>query len=680
MKNLKYLAIVACGCIASLTACDENSWNDNELDGFEVPVVTDVQTVEYTLTESDYTSIASNSTNKSLAGDAGSAALKAVGTKFCFSEQITAREYVPAFLGSTDFPYFTLDNGSAVKLTYKTSQSLPEEIAKIEAGSTYIVSNADYQAAWGSENDYVAAFAPSHTAAASLPAILKAAYPNAVAGDYTLVTYNVAATDPVFSATPNPDEPTFTPSSVISTLAHGEDCTINGIVTALCTQGFVLTDASGSIFVYRGSSFGSKSYEGLKIGDQIVLNGTVEARNASIQITNGATFNVDGNQAVTYPEPVAFTADKMTEIIARTDNATAIYGTMTGTMKLSDGKNGKNYNLIVDPAIKAQGSPYGLTDEQKEILADGAKVTITGWLINVASGRYCNLVITDIKADGAATATIAAAASRSVDIASTPESVVYTFNGTKWAPAANTVALSHADYQAMGQRYDNLSGETPAQVLPTFLKQKFPYAAEGDSKFVVYLYYDSTTSIRCDQYIYNGSEWILNDGIVTESAQFVKTQGKWMYDPNVTITLPAGKGIEISTLYYQTCVDWVAAAIDKPTGATYVTSYGNNEYYSGTSAYQGNVDLRASAARGQYPAGYEGMNDEQVVNTMKRRFETETLPAALAILHPDANVVPGVEVIYTINFAAYDGSATNTYTITYKVTGKATFEFIECNW
>ena len=57
----------------------------------------------------------------------------------------------------------------------------------------------------------------------------------------------------------------------------------------------------------------------------------------------------------------------------------------------------------------------------------------------------------------------------------------------------------------------------------------------------------------------------------------------------------------MSTLYYQTCVDWVKAQIDDKTGATYVTSYGNNEYYSGTSAYQGNVDLRAASTARSMP-------------------------------------------------------------------------------
>ena len=249
--------------------------------------------------------------------------------------------------------------------------------------------------------------------------------------------------------------------------------------------------------------------------------------------------------------------------------------------------------------------------------------------------------------------------SRSVSIASTQESVMYRYSGGRWSADTQYSVLTHDDYQAMGQRYDNLTNEDPEILLPKYLSQKFPYAMADDQKMVVYTYYaSSTSSRRCDLYTYNGSEWVADNGIVEETAQFVMTGGKWIYDPNVTITLPAGKGIEISTLYYQTCVDWVAANIDKPTGATYVTSYGNNEYYSGTSAYQGNVDVRASSARAQYAAGYEGMTDDEVVEAMKGRFLKEVLPAALGILNPDANTIPGVDVIYTVNFSVYNGTTT----------------------
>lgn len=237
----------------------------------------------------------------------------------------------------------------------------------------------------------------------------------------------------------------------------------------------------------------------------------------------------------------------------------------------------------------------------------------------------------------------------------------------------------------MGMKYFNL--EKPDEYLPTYLKVNFPYAKAGDTKLVAYKYYASSkTSLVCDQYTFNGSLWQKTNGVTEESAQFVRTNGKWMYDPNVEITLPSGKGVEISTKYYQACVDWVYEHIDKPLGSTglkdgnfYISKYGNNEYYCGTSAYQGNVDLRPAKAKEQYPAGYEGMTDEQIETLMMDRFCKEVLPGALAKLHADAAPVAGLEVVYTINFAVYNNATTN-HTVRYKVTAPGTFEFIDCTW
>lgn len=114
-------------------------------------------------------------------------------------------------------------------------------------------------------------------------------------------------------------------------------------------------------------------------------------------------------------------------------------------------------------------------------------------------------------------------------------------------------------------------------------------------------------------------------------------------------------------------------------GNFYISKYGNNEYYCGTSAYQGNVDLRPAKAKEQYPAGYEGMTDEQIETLMMDRFCKEVLPGALATLHADAAPVAGLEVVYTINFAVYNNATTN-HTVRYKVTAPGTFEFIDCTW
>ena len=182
MKQHISRALLLAFAAGALAGCSENSWNNDELNGFEVPEPTQVETIEYTMTEADYAAVSSNSANKALAGDAGAAALRAVGSKLCFSDAAPARDYVPAWLGSSSFAYFTLTDGSAVRLTYNTAVTPSEIPAEIESATEYTVSDEDYQTVWGSEDDYIAAFAPSHTASASIPGILLAALPDAAEG------------------------------------------------------------------------------------------------------------------------------------------------------------------------------------------------------------------------------------------------------------------------------------------------------------------------------------------------------------------------------------------------------------------------------------------------------------------------------------------------------------------
>ncbi len=669
MKKTIINISLAAGLAVAMASCSENYWNDHELDGFEKPGITDVQTIEYTLTDDDYALIAVNKTNKELAGDALASQLRAVGTQCYFTPEISARDYVPAFLSDPSFPYFTLTDGSAIKLTYRVSEGMPEEVVAAASAQTYLVTEADYQEVWESDNDFVNAFAPSKAASRYVPSILAEAYPDAEEGDLVVASYQVASVDPVFNAAPDQPGDEFVPTDVIGTIAKGDQVEIAGYVAGICANGFIVADRSGAVFVYVGNSFNQADYA---IGDEVNIAGEVSSYNRGLQISGAsATIEVTGKGTYTYPAPKQFTGVELDAALAREGDELAVYGTMTGVVSVS----GNNINIIVEGAETAQGGVYYATDAQKALLVDGSTVTVTGYFIAIAGKRYCNFVATEITPAGAAKI-----ASRSVDIASEQENVMYVYNSGRWSVASGYTVLNHSDYQAMGQKYDNLSNDGPELYLANYCKVNFPYAVEGDIKYVVYNYYaSSATTLRCDAYKFDGTEWSNFTGVVTETSQFVMTGGKWIYDPNVTITLPAGKGIEISTLYFQTCVDWVAANIDKPTGATYVTSYGNNEYYTGASAYQGNVDLRPGSARAQYAAGYEGMTDEEVVAVMKKRFESEVFPAALSVIHPDANVIPGVDVIYTINFSTYTG-VTEEHVIRYQVVGPGQFEFIDCDW
>ena len=68
MKKYIKNSIIIASCALVFSACDDNAWND-KLDGFEENGYTDVKTIEYTLTDADYSAIASNSVNQALAGE-----------------------------------------------------------------------------------------------------------------------------------------------------------------------------------------------------------------------------------------------------------------------------------------------------------------------------------------------------------------------------------------------------------------------------------------------------------------------------------------------------------------------------------------------------------------------------------------------------------------------------------
>lgn len=676
MKYNKLILGVASAFALMTGACGENAWNDH-LDGFEGnPSATDVKSVEYTLTASDYANVAGNNRNKLLAGSEDSKLLTSIGSNKCFPSVEAAHKYLPAFMDSTQFAYYTLSDGSAIDLTYDVETEASDELKGLRAANEYIVSDQDYISVWGSSTDYTAAFTPKHPASTSIPQILRREFPDAEAGEYVLVNYNTASVDPVFGG--GGEEPGFALSNVISSLTKDATADINGVVTAVSTNGFILTDNSGSIFVYMGGSMDAAVY---KVGTQVVCNAVISAYNTGLQVNGStSTFNVKGEQSVTYPEPVVFNLDKLTAEAARTTDALAVYGSVSGKVKIS------NNNINIDLGSEdVYGGVYYAPDDIKAQLSEGEEVTVYGYFIAVAAKCYCNFVATKV-VEGKANAR-RRLMRRVVQVPADNVNTAYYFNGSSWSVASRTVMLGAADYSSMGLNLGFISD--PARYIPTFLRIKYPYAASGDSMYVIYRYGASAdkSSNTVGQYVYNGAEWTLYDFKEPVTEHWTRVKGVWMYDPNVTVTLPSGKNQPLSTLWYQTCVDWVYENIDKPLGSTsitsgvgYVTKFGNNEFYSGTSAYQGNVDLRPSAARTQYPAGYEGMSEDEIVALMKKRFESEVMPACLSKIYPDVAPIEGIDaVIYTINFSVYDGSVKQ-HTIKYKVVGKGKFEFVECDW
>ena len=225
-----------------------------------------------------------------------------------------------------------------------------------------------------------------------------------------------------------------------------------------------------------------------------------------------------------------------------------------------------------------------------------------------------------------------------------------------------------------GKDYSFSSTVKAENYVPRYLADEVAYPMGGDTCTVIYRYYAGSGKYQAnaDQYIYNDTinVWQYCDNIAIETRPYAYNGTEWLYSPSILINLPVEKNNAEVSAFYQAITDWV-----KENHADYVTSYGNNDYYYGGSAYQNNFDFRVSAWQGQ--GTYDDLSSDEISALMWERLP-EAFPHALEALYSDAAPADnGVDVIYTINFGIYDGSSTTTYTIQYKVVGKGQFEYIE---
>lgn len=396
-KNLiKLFALSAMALVG--WSCETDYYNENYLDGYESDdKITDVQQIEYTLAEGDYATIAKNATNKATAeaaGEEAKQALAAIGTNKYFANDDEAGMYIPAFIAAN---YPTLDDTSVAMVTYRSALEVPAEIGKMNAAKEYTLKKEDYQAIWGSETEFEQALTPATIG--KLPEALAAAYATEeiAAGDYVVVTYNYSAEEPKAEepeepSTPSdPDEPvqpTYEYTSVLGTAVLNDAVTVTGYISAVSSQGPILTDKGGSVLLYKTT--------GYEIGDVLTVSGTISSYNKGFQIgTSGIAIEKLGTTEVTYPTPVELTGAMMDELLTtRTADEYAQFVKMTGTIAINAEKG--FYNFTVEGAANSQGSIYGITDEIKGQLADGQTCTLYGYFCSISGGRYINLVVVSV--------------------------------------------------------------------------------------------------------------------------------------------------------------------------------------------------------------------------------------------------------------------------------------------
>ena len=607
-----------------LSGCKYNDDNFEGLDDMTQP--TNLMKIEYTLTDADYATISTNSVNKDSAAnhkpDDLSKDLANVKTNMYLTEKITGADYIPAFLLDK---YYTADKGSSAKITYKYKEAMSSLLSEYASVKYLKPTDAEYKLVYG-EN----AFAPylNEKTEGQMSKILNEKFKDAEKGTAVFVDYKLGEgqlENPLmwqnFEALPTGDLKELKGWFISST---GDT---QWKVTSYDDNQYVQYSANGT----KGACVGWMVTPAISVtaGDYLAFDVTVGYYNASC-LSILISENFDGKNVGT-----ANWVDVTSDFSIPT-KPTSGYGTFASAGKVSlSAYAGKKVYV----AFKYEG--------------DGAnKKTTTYQIDNIMVG-------TSIPANSL----------------STPTYAVKVYDGKNWKNKSNSVyVLTYADYGDMGQSKRYFTSDVPAvNYLPAYLSKMVAYPVDGDARVVVYRFYNGKAlNIYSDEYTYSAEKarWELNTRIVDKTEQFVLSDGKWNFDPSTVVTLKAEKGNVEAAAFYQAITDWV-----KENHPEYVTSYGNNDYYYGGSAYNNNFDFRPSAWKAQNASAYGSMSDADLTKLMFERLPEAFLPGLKAI-YGSADVVEGVDVFYTINFAIYDGSSTTQYTIKYKVTGKGQFEYV----
>ena len=179
-----------------LASC-ENYFIDKNLGGDEW-TPTDVRTINYTLTDADYTAIVDNSTNQAIAlelekDSAAYKKLMLVDSLKYFESDSVAAYYLPAFIANK-FSY--LDAGSTVKLAFQMYNPAPEYMALLDTIHTFNIADEAYTNVWGT-NVEVPYLTPATES--KLLDMVKKSYTGTLADGVYAIQYDYSDAEPAFA-------------------------------------------------------------------------------------------------------------------------------------------------------------------------------------------------------------------------------------------------------------------------------------------------------------------------------------------------------------------------------------------------------------------------------------------------------------------------------------------------
>ena len=632
MKKLNLL-IVATALL--FTACDYNGQNFPDFDSNR-PI--DIKTLEYTLTDANYKTIADNQGNKNLAAENGvSAELSALATAKAFSPSLPAQDYVPALLASL---YPTADAKSAVRVTYNF---------KTGSNGYYRLSADDYTKIWDGAST-IGSLTPSKSSNTILPELMVEKYPAAKEGDMKFVEYEYSAIEPGQNM-----------STIDALFDDFEDYAQGTNVAVPTTAGFLINkDVKGARF-WECRLFSNNKYA------QVTSNGS-NAENEVWLITKQIDLTDATDDALfTFDITAGYVnADILSILVSENFDgteagiATATWTDISSNFTIPDGP-ASGYGTL-GPAGDMDFKAYAGKNVYIAFKYDGNGIG------NVATTTY---QIDNVNVSYTAISTVVGEKETRF--------ACLTYADGAWA-VDNTKSfyqLTAEDYATMGRT--TIAAEDAPKYLPALLQQKYPYAQPGDTKAVVYKI--SATANNVDEYVYESGAWAPVSFVKAQTGQFIKANnGKWMFDPTINYTLV--------TSDYKIMVDYIIA--NKPEFEDQTSTYDNEEFYYGFGNRYTNISFGLSYRTPylQYDTELSAAaTDEEKVEVLWKRME-EGMGIFLQLKFPDTeSEVQGIPLHYNVTALVFrpDGTSASGsvyYTWNYEVLTPgapgvpATFEYV----
>lgn len=268
------------------------------------------------------------------------------------------------------------------------------------------------------------------------------------------------------------EEPAFVPVVEAAYASAGTQCAVRGVVAATYSRGFLVTDGTGYILVY-------KSGTGIVANDIVTVSGAISAYGGFNQFGSDAEVAKVGDGEYTLPAARPLDAAMMEAYLASPYIGMVTY---EGTLTIS----GNYYNIAIDGTSVVTGSlSY---PENIDSSLDGQRVVVTGYAIGTSSGRFFNTMVTSVEAATAAN-TMALRAVGNISTSQANTSALYVYDGSAWSEyttdAATVAVLSPAVYAQYGS--DEINSSDIDAVAAAYLSQNLPYVvADGSLAAVVY--------------------------------------------------------------------------------------------------------------------------------------------------------------------------------------------------